>query len=160
MSKHTISMFVENHSGSLSRIAGLFSSRGYNISSLSVAETEDPSISRMTIVVGGDEDVLEQVVKQLNRLVDVIKVIDFHNDPVLDRELVLIKVSANKTTRFEIVSLVKIYGGKIANVSPSSVTVEITGTSATINSFITLIRPYGIKELVRTGKIAIAETKN
>ena len=160
MSTHTISMFVENHSGSLSRIAGLFSSRGYNISSLSVAETEDPSVSRMTLVVGGDEDVLEQVVKQLNRLVDVIKVIDFQDEPVIDRELVLIRASANKTTRFEIVSLVKIYGGKIANVSPSSITMEITGTSATINNFVTLIRPYGIKELIRTGKIALAETKN
>ncbi|MCP4626048.1 MAG: acetolactate synthase small subunit [bacterium] len=160
MSTHTISMFVENRSGSLSRIAGLFSSRGYNIASLSVAETEDPSISRMTLVVGGDEDVLEQVVKQLNRLVDVIKVIDFQDEPVIDRELVLIKASANKTTRLEIVSLVNIYGGKIAVVSPSSITMEITGTSSTINSFITLIKPYGIKELVRTGKIAIAEIKS
>ncbi len=160
MSTHTISMFVENHSGSLSRIAGLFSSRGYNITSLSVAETEDQTISRMTIVVGGDEEVLEQVVKQLNRLIDVIKVIDFQDELVIDREMALIRISATKSTRHEIVSLVNIYGGKIAMVSAGSITVEITGTVATLGDFIALIKPYGIKELVRTGKIAVAQSKN
>lgn len=160
ISTHTISLFVENHSGSLSRISGLFSSRGYNIASLTVAETEDPTISRMTLVVSGDEAVLEQVVKQLNRLIDVIKVIDFHNEQVIDRELVLVRISATKTTRQDILSLVTIYGGKIASVAPSSITIEITGTSSTIDDFITLIKPFGVKELVRTGKIALAQSRS
>ena len=160
MSIHTISMFVENHSGSLSRIANLFSSRGYNITSLTVAETEDPSVSRMTIVVSGDEDVLEQVVKQLNRLIDVIKVIDFQNEPIIDRELVLIRINCTKANRHELVTLVQIFNGKIIAVTPTSLTVEITDTSTTIADFIALIQPYGIKELVRSGKIAIAQAKH
>lgn len=159
MSTHTISMFVENHSGSLSRIAGLFSSRGYNITSLTVAETEDPTVSRMTIVVSGDEDVLEQVVKQLNRLIDVIKVIDFQNDPVIDRELTLIRINITKAHRHEVFTLVNIFGGKIIAVTQTSITIELAGTSTTVKDFIALIQPYGIKELVRTGKIAIAQTK-
>ncbi len=153
-------MFVENHSGSLSRIAGLFSSRGYNITSLAVAETEDPSVSRMTIVVDGDEDVLEQVVKQLNRLIDVIKVIDFQNEPIIDRELTLIRINITKAYRHEIITLVNIFGGKIIAVTQTSITIELTGTSNTINDFIALVQPYGIKELVRTGKIAIAQAKH
>lgn len=160
MITHTISMFVENHSGALSRIAGLFSSRGYNIASLTVAETEDLTISRMTIVVSGEENILEQVVKQLNRLIDVIKVVDFRDEPVIDRELLLIRISATKTNRHEIATLVNISGGKIVAVTPSSITAEMTGTSNTIDDLIALIRPYGIKELIRTGKIAIAQTKN
>ncbi len=159
MITHTISLFVENHSGALSRISGLFSSRGYNIASLAVAETEDRSISRMTIVVSGEEGILEQVVKQLNRLIDVIKVVDFRDDPVIDRELILIRISATKSNRHEITTLVNIYNGKIAAVSPSSITVEMTSTSPAIDDFISLVRPYGIKELVRTGKIAIAQIK-
>ncbi len=160
MSTHTISMFVENHSGSLSRIAGLFSSRGYNITSLTVAETEDQTVSRMTIVVGGDEDVLEQVVKQLNRLIDVIKVIDFQNEPVIDRELILIKINITKTNRHEILTLVNIFSGNVIFVTQTSITIELTGTSSAIDNFIALIQPYGIKELVRTGKIAITQSKH
>jgi acetolactate synthase-1/3 small subunit len=159
MSLHTISVFVENHSGTLSRIAGLFSSRGYNIESLTVAETEDPTMSRMTIVVGGDEDIIEQVVKQLNRLIDVIKVIDLSNEQIVERELTLTRVSATNSTRHEIATIVTLFGGKILAVSPTSVTVELTDTSSKIDDFISVIRPFGIKELIRTGKIALAQVK-
>lgn len=159
MSTHTISILVENHSGALSRIAGLFSSRGYNISSLAVAETEDPTLSRMTIVVAGDESVLEQVVKQLNRLVDVVKVLDFAGEEILDRELLLIRLDSGKSTRHEIISLVEVFGGKIAAAGKTSMTVEISGTSAHLNDFVAMVRPYGIKDLVRTGKVAIARPK-
>jgi acetolactate synthase-1/3 small subunit len=160
MSTHTISLVVENHSGALSRIAGLFSSRGYNIASLTVAETEDPSVSRMTIVVSGDESIIEQVVKQLNRLIDVIKVIDFQEDGFIDRETILIRINATKTTRLEIATLVNMYAATIVAVSPSSMTMAYTGASATVEDFIDLIRPFGIKELVKTGKIAIGKAKN
>ncbi len=157
MRNHTISVLVENHSGALSRIAGLFSSRGYNISSLTVAETEDKDVSRMTIVVFGDDRILEQVTKQLNRLVDVIKVIDFQNAPVLDRELLLIKINASKgESRQEIISLVNVFGGKVLSVAKSHMTVELAAESRGINDFIMLVNPFGIKELVRTGKVAIA----
>jgi acetolactate synthase-1/3 small subunit len=159
MSTHTISVIVENRHGALSRIAGLFSSRGYNIASLTVAETEDPSVSRMTIVVAGDESVLEQVVKQLNRLIDVIKVIDFLNEAVIDRELILVRLDATKSTRHEIVGLASIFGGRVAAISPASITVELTGTSQAIADFISMVKPYGIKELVRSGKIAMAQAR-
>lgn len=159
MSTHTISVNVENHSGALSRIAGLFSSRGYNISSLTVAETEDPTVSRMTIVVSGEEGILEQVVKQLNRLIDVIKVIDFVNEPVVDRELALVRLDVTKSVRHEIWALVNAFEGKVAAVSPTSVTVELAGQSERIDEFLGLVKPYGIKELVRSGKIAMARAK-
>ncbi len=159
MSAHTISVLVENHSGALSRIAGLFSARGYNISSLAVAETEDPSVSRMTIVVGGDESVLEQVVKQLNRLVDVIKVNDFAGDSVIDRELLLVRVDTSRGARHEIIELANVYGGRIASVAPSSVLVELAAGSPIIEEFIRILKPYGIRELVRSGKVAVAHMK-
>jgi acetolactate synthase-1/3 small subunit len=159
MSVHTISVFVENHSGTLSRIAGLFSSRGYNIASLTVAETEDPTISRMTIIVDGDEAILEQVVKQLNRLIDVIKVVDLSGDPMIERELILVRISATNSNRGEIATLVTLFDGKIVAVTPTSVTVELADTSAKIEDFIQIIRPFGIKELIRTGKIALAQVK-
>lgn len=156
MSTHTISVLVENHAGALSRIAGLFSSRGYNIESLTVAETEDTSVSRMTIKVGGDEDVLEQVVKQLNRLVDVIKVIDFKGVSIVNRELLLVRVDASKSNRHEIITLVDVFGAKIAAVSPTAVTLELSGDTQSIDDFLALVKPYGIKELARSGSIAIA----
>jgi acetolactate synthase-1/3 small subunit len=159
MSAHTISVSVENRHGALSRIAGLFASRGYNITSLTVAETEDPSVSRMTIVVAGDESVLEQVIKQLNRLIDVIKVIDFVKETVIDREVILMRLDATKSTRHEIVGLASIFNGKVAAISPTSITVELTGTTQTISDFISMVKPYGIKELVRSGKIAIAQAR-
>jgi acetolactate synthase I/III small subunit len=155
MSTHTISLLVENHSGALSRVAGLFSSRGYNITSLTVAETEDTTVSRMTIKVAGDEEVLEQVVKQLNKLIDVIKVIDFRDEPFVNRELLLIRLDAGKSNRHEIISLVDVYGAKIAAVSATSITVELSGESGAVDDFIALVRPYGIKEMARSGAIAI-----
>ncbi len=159
MSTHTISVLVENHSGALSRISGLFSSRGYNISSLTVAETDDVTVSRMTIVVSGDEEILEQIVKQLNRLIDVIKVIDFRTEEVIEREMLLAVVDTSKSNRHEIIELGSIFGAKIASVAPSSITVEMTGTRAHINDFITMVKPYGIKEIVRSGAIALAQSR-
>ena len=159
MSIRTISVQVENHSGTLSRISGLFASRGYNINSLTVGETEDPSISRMTIVVGGDDSVIEQVVKQLNRLIDVIKVIDFGDDPLIERELILVRVDASKSNRHEIVELANIFGASVAHVGISSMTLELSAACDKADSFINLIRPYGIKELIRTGKVAMAQPR-
>jgi acetolactate synthase I/III small subunit len=159
MSTHTISVLVENHSGALSRIAGLFSSRGYNISSLTVAETDDPTVSRMTIVVGGEEDILEQIVKQLNRLIDVIKVIDFADENAIEREMLLVIVDASKTNRHEIIELGTIFGAKIASVAPSSITIEMMGSRRHIDDFISMIKPYGIKEIVRSGTIALAQSR-
>ncbi len=159
MSTHTISLFVENHSGTLSRIAGLFASRGYNIASLAAGTTEDPTVSHLTIVVNGDEEILEQVVKQLNRCIDVIKVKDYRDEPFIDRELMLIKIKITKDTRQEIFTLVDIFKGTISSVSPSSIIVEMTSTTDKIDNFIALARQYGIKELIRSGKIAMAESK-
>jgi acetolactate synthase-1/3 small subunit len=157
MSTHTISVFVENRHGALSRIAGLFSSRGYNIESLTVAATDDSTVSRMTIVVAGDEKVLEQVVKQLNKLIDVIKVVDFIDEALIDRELILVRIDATKGTRHEIVNLSSIFGGRVAAVSATSITIELSGTSQTISDFISLVKPYGVKEMVRSGKVAMAQ---
>lgn len=159
MSTHTISVLVENRHGALSRIAGLFSSRGYNISSLNVAETDDASVSRMTIVVDGDESILEQVVKQLNRLVDVIKVVDFAAESVVDRELLLVRVDATRANRHEVVELADIFGAKVAAVAQKSMTVEMTSTTRMIDDFIALVKPYGVKEIVRTGRVALAHPR-
>ena len=157
MNTHTISVLVENHAGALSRIAGLFSSRGYNISSLTVAETDDSTVSRMTIIVTGDKSIIEQVVKQLNRLIDVIKVMDFEDDQVINRELLLVRVDASKGNRQELFSLASIFGAKVASVSQSSITVELTSGGRVLDDFINLVKPYGIKELVRSGTIALAQ---
>jgi acetolactate synthase-1/3 small subunit len=157
MTAHIISLLVENHAGALSRIAGLFSSRGYNIASLTVAVTDDPTMSRMTIVVSGDEGILEQVVKQLNRLVDVVKVMDFGGAQVICRELVLVRVDASKSSRHEIASLASIFGAKVVSVSASSLTLELTSDSDTIDEFVALIKPYGLKELARSGATAMAK---
>ena len=159
MSIRTISVLVENHSGTLSRVAGLFSSRGYNINSLTVGETEDPSVSRMTIVVEGEDNVIEQVVKHLNRLIDVIKVIDFGDEPIIERELIMVRVDSTKSNRHEIVELATIFGAAVAHISPNSITFELSSMCDKVNDFISLIRPYGIKELIRTGKIAMAQPK-
>ncbi len=153
--KHTISALVENHFGVLCRIAGLFSSRGFNINSLSVGETEDPTISRMTIVVRGDDRVLEQVVKQLNRLVDVIRVIDITQGEFIERELGLIKVKADTTTRSEIVQIAEIFRANIVDVSTSSMTIETTGKEDKLMAIINMLRSYGIQEIARTGTVAL-----
>jgi len=159
MNTRTISVLVENHSGTLSRISGLFASRGYNIASLTVGETEDPTISRMTIVVEGDSSIIEQVVKQLNKLIDVIKVIDFEDSAVVEREFILARVDSTKASRHEIVELANIFGARVAYVGTTSITFELSAPCETINNFIGLIKPYGIKELIRTGKVAMAQTK-
>jgi acetolactate synthase I/III small subunit len=153
--KHTLAVLVENKSGVLSRVASLFSRRGYNIDSLAVGVTEDPEISRMTIVVQGDDQVLEQVTKQLNKLIDVIKVSDIGADDAVERELALIKVSADVTSRAEIIQIVNIFRARIVDVAPKSITVEVTGDESKINAIEKLLRQFGIKEMVRTGKIAL-----
>ena len=153
--KHTISVLVENKFGVLSRVASLFSARGFNIDSLAVGETEDPTISRMTIVVKGDEKTLEQIKKQLNKLIDVIKVYDFLGKGYIDRELVLVKVNSNAKTRKDIMDIVESTGGVIANAGAKAMTIELAGDQTKINTLLELLKPFGIRELVRTGRIAI-----
>lgn len=153
--RHTLSILVENKPGVLSRVAGLFSGRGFNIESLSVAETLDPTVSRMTIVTRGDDQILEQITKQLNKLINVIKVIDFLNGDFVNREMALIKVSVNESTRSEVLSIVDIFRGKVVDVSLDSYVVEITGDEEKIKAIIDLFRPMGIKEIARTGKVAM-----
>jgi acetolactate synthase-1/3 small subunit len=153
--KHTLAVLVENKSGVLSRVASLFSRRGYNIDSLAVGVTEDSDISRITIVVHGDDHVLEQVTKQLNKLVDVIKVSDIGGEDTVERELVLIKVAANVDTRAEIIQIADIFRAKIVDVAPKSMIVEVTGDESKVQAIEKLLRQFGIKEMVRTGKIAL-----
>ncbi len=154
--KHTISVLVENKFGVLARVAGLFSGRGYNIDSLNVGETEDPTISRMTIVARGDERILEQIMKQLNKLIDVIKVIDLTSEEHIERELVLIKVSAPAKTRSEIIQLADIFRSSIVDVSPESLVICATGDENKINALIEMLKSYGIREIARSGKVAIS----
>ncbi|ALB48400.1 MAG: acetolactate synthase small subunit [Clostridium beijerinckii] len=155
MEKHVLSVLVKNSSGVLSRVSGLFSRRGYNIDSLTVGRTEDPSISRMTITLMGDENVLEQVKKQLNKLEDVIRVINFKADDSVYRELVLIKVKANAENRAAINETVNIFRSKIIDLSTDTLTIELTGDENKISALINLMEEYGIEELVRTGVTAL-----
>jgi len=160
MSKHTISVEVENHSGVLSRISGLFSARGFNISSLSVAPTEDKTISKMTIFVeGDDEKIIEQITKQLNKLVDVIKVSDFGENERVERELILITLNALAAKRPEIMAITEIFKGSVLAVSEKEMTIELSGAADKLQNFIDLLRPYGIKEVARSGPIAVAKVK-
>ncbi len=154
--RHTISLLVENEFGVLSRISGLFSGRGFNIESLCVAESLDPTVSTMTIVTTGNDAILEQILKQLNKLINVIKVVDFSEIDYVSREMVLVKVNAEEKTRPGILRMVEIFRGKIIDVSSRSYTIMITGDEAKLKAFISLINPLGIKELVRTGPIAMA----
>jgi len=154
--RHTISVLVENKFGALTRIAGLFSGRGYNIDTLNVAPTQDPSASRMTIVTRGDDATLEQIVKQLNKLVDVLKVIDFRDGEYVDRELALVKVAVDSKSRAEVMQITDIFRAKIVDVQPKSVTIEITGSEDKVEKFIDLMRTFGIVDLTRTGKVAMA----
>ena len=153
--QHTISVVVENEFGVLARVSGLFSGRGFNIDSLSVAPTSDESLSRITIVTRGDDAILEQITKQLNKLVDVIKVLDFSEDNAIERELALIKVAAEDESRAEVLRIVDIFRAKIIDVTPKSYTIEATGSPTKINAILDLLRPLGLKELVRTGSVAI-----
>jgi acetolactate synthase-1/3 small subunit len=153
--KHTITVMVENEFGVLSRVAGLFSGRGFNIDSLSVAPTNDETISRMTIVTRGDDQILEQISKQLNKLIDVIKVIDFTEGEAIEREMAIVKVSAEDAGRAEVLRIADIFRAKIIDVTPKSYTLEVTGSPAKIGAILELLRPLGLKELVRTGPVAI-----
>jgi len=153
--RHTITVLVENEFGVLSRVSGLFSGRGFNIDSLSVAPTNEDGISRITIVTRGDEQILEQINKQLNKLIDVIKVIDFTDESVIEREIALIKVTAEDESRAEVLRIVEIFRAKIIDVTPRSYTIEATGSPSKIDAILELLRPLGLKELVRTGPAAI-----
>jgi len=154
--RHTISALVLNQPGVLARIAGLFSGRGFNIESLCVGETLDPSVSRMTIVTRGNDQIIEQITKQLNKLVDIIKVVDFFGNDYIDREMILIKVMAESSSRAEILRITDIFRGKIVDVTPKSYTIEVSGDENKIQAIIDLLKPMGIKEVVRTGKVAIS----
>ena len=146
---------VENHAGVLSRVAGLFSRRGFNIDSLAVGVTENPDVSRMTIVVEGDEYIVEQVSKQLNKLVDVIKLKKLDKNDSVSRELALIKVDATASTRAEIIQIVEIFRAKIVDVSKNTLTIEISGSTEKVAALEGMLKQFGIKEIVRTGSIAI-----
>lgn len=153
--RHTLSVLVENKFGVLARISGLFSGRGFNIDTLNVAPTQDPTMSRMTIVVKGDDTVLEQVTKQLNKLVDTIKVQDFRDGEYVDRELILIKVGVDTTTRAEVMQICDIFRAKIVDVAPQTVTIEMTGAESKVNAFLGLMNQFGVRDLTRTGKVAM-----
>ncbi len=153
--QHTISILVVNRFGVLSRISGLFSGRGFNIESLNVAATSDPQISRMTIVTCGDDKKIEQITKQLNKLIDIIKVTDLTNERYVDRELVLVKTNAEPRVREEILRIVSVFRAKIVDMSPTSYTIEMTGQEEKIQGFLDLIEPFGIQEIARSGRIAI-----
>ncbi len=153
--KHTISILVENEFGVLTRVAGLFSSRGFNIDSINVAPTNESGISRITIVTHGDEKVLEQITKQLNKLIDTIKVIDFTSGGSIERELLLIKITAEEGDKAEILRIVDIFRAKIIDITPKTYTIEITGDPKKLDAILELLRPFGFKEIVRTGVVAI-----
>ncbi|MBS1473734.1 acetolactate synthase small subunit [Massiliimalia massiliensis] len=153
--QHTISILVENHAGVLSRISGLFSRRGFNIESLAVGITDDPTISRITIIVEGDDYTVEQVEKQLNKLVDVIKLKRIHPYENISRELMLIKVAYNESTRGDVIDIARVMQAKISDISPTTVTIEISDTSERLEIMQQLLKPYGILEVIRTGTIAI-----
>ncbi len=154
--KHIVSCLVENKPGVLARISTLFAARGYNIDSLTVGETDDSTVSRMTIVVRGDEKILEQVEKQLNKLVDVIKVWEYSSVEHIERDLALIKVSADKKNRSEILEIVNIFRADIVDVSHDTLIIQVVGDEDKIQALINLLKPYHIKELIRTGVVAIA----
>ena len=154
--RHTISVLVENKFGVLTRIAGMFSGRGFNIDSLNVGPTLDPSTSRMTIVVNGDDNVLEQVTKQLNKLIDVIEIEDFRDDEVVERELVLMRVKTTSSTRPEVLQICDIFRAKIIDVQLNNLAIEITGNESKIDKFLMLMGQFGISEVTRTGRVALA----
>lgn len=153
--RHILSVLVQNKFGVLTRVTGLFSGRGFNIDTLNVAPTHDPDISRMTIVVVGDDKVLDQVVKQLNRLVDVIEIRDFQKGEYVDRELILVKVKVNKSSRAEIMQMCDIFRAKIVDVQSKNMAIEITGDGGKIEKFIAMMSNFGIIDLIRTGRVAL-----
>ena len=154
--KHTLSVLVENKPGVLTRVAGLFSRRGFNIDSLVVAETEDPSLSRMTITIGEKDQPVEQVTKQLHKLINVLKISTLEPGVTVERELLLVKVKADAQSRPEIMQMVEIYGAQIADVNSEVVLIEMTGTREKVTSFTDLLKPFGVVELMRTGRLAMS----
>ena len=155
MSRHTLSVLVENKPGVLARIAGLFSRRGFNIDSLAVGPTEHPEVSRMTIVVNVEVSPLEQVTKQLNKLVEVIKVVELDREMSVNRELLLVKVKADATTRGQVLELVRLFRAKVVDVATDAVTIQIVGNQAKLDDFLRVLEPYGVRELVQSGVVAI-----
>jgi acetolactate synthase-1/3 small subunit len=158
--RHVISVKVENRSGVLARVSGLFSARGYNIDSLTVSQTEHDDVSIMTIVVRGDDRIIEQVKKQLNKLIDVIKVSDHSDFPSIQRELALVKVMAQPSKRSEVYQVAEIFRAEIVDISLKTITLEVTGEPDKIDNFIELMRPYSIKELIRTGRLSMSKEQN
>lgn len=154
--KHIISALVENHAGVLARVASLISGRGFNIDSLAVGETQDPEVSRMTIVTVGDDRVLDQIIKQLSKLIDVISVEDIKGEDIIDRELMLCKIEATAATRNEVVQIANTFRAKIVDVNPESLTVEVTGNESKVDAILELLIPFGVKEVVRTGLVAMS----
>ena len=154
-SKHTISLLVENKFGAFNRIAGLFSAKGYNIDSLTVGPTEDDSVSRMTIVTRGDDAIIEQIIKQLNKLIDTLKVSDLTYESFVERDLALIKVQTTPETRSEIMQIAEIFRAKIIDISAKTVTVEAVGGQLKIDAIIKMLKPFVIKEMARTGRVAL-----
>jgi acetolactate synthase I/III small subunit len=154
--KHTISVLLQNKPGVLSRVTGLFSGRGFNIESLCVAETLEPEVSCLTVVSRGEEAIIEQITKQLHKLIDVIKVTDLTGTEYVEREMVLLRVKAEAHTRAEVLRIIDIFRGKVVDVSARSYAIEITGSASKIQAVIDILRPIGIKEIVRTGSIAMA----
>ena len=158
--RHIISILVENQFGVLARVSGLFSARGYNIESLCVAETEDPAVSRMTVVGRGDDRVLAQIEKQLKKLVETIDVEDLTGIAHVERELVMVRVKAKGKKRSEVIEIANIFRAKVVDLSPDSIVVEATGSAGKVKAFVDMMHPFGIEELVRTGKIAIGRSLN
>ncbi len=155
MSRHTLSVLVENKPGVLARIAGLFSRRGFNIDSLAVGPTEHPDISRMTILVNVEELPLEQVTKQLNKLVEVIKIVELEQSSSVQRELLLVKVAADKSTRSHVLETVQLFRAKVVDVAPDAVTIEATGSTDKLEALLRVLEPYGVRELVQSGMVAV-----
>jgi len=155
MQRHTISVLVENKFGVLTRVTGLFSGRGYNIDTLNVGPTHDESLSRMTIVTRGDDATVEQIVKQLDKLVDTVKVVNYRKGGYIDRELVLLKVKADPQNRAEVCQMAELFRAKVVDVQPESLTIEITGGEEKIEKFLTLMKDFGILDLTRTGQVAL-----
>ncbi len=155
MSRHTLSVLVENKPGVLARIAGLFSRRGYNIDSLAVGPTEHAEVSRMTIVVTVESSPLEQVTKQLNKLVEVIKIVELDPDASVNRELIMVKVSASVETRGQVLDTVQLFRATVIDVAPDALTIQMLGSSAKIADFLRIIEPFGVRELVQSGQVAI-----
>jgi len=153
--RHTISLFVDNESGVLSRVAGLFSARGFNIESLNVAETLDPDTSRITLVTTGDDFVIGQVIKRFNNMVNVIWVDDLTEEPRVEREMILVRVETNEKNRAEVLRMADIFRAKVVDVGAQSYSLELTGDKEKVNAFIELLKPLGIKEVARTGTVAM-----